>query len=53
MKATFFGSIKIKPITGDPFIKTGEWVYSGQHGCWYHIDEGASYPEEICEVIEE
>lgn len=52
-RATWFGTILIKPVIGEPFIKTGEWLYSGQNGCWYHMDEGASYPEEICELVAE
>lgn len=41
----------IRPATGEPFYKTGEWTYKPEYRCWYC--DGASYPAEICEVAEE
>ena len=29
----------------------GIWLYKPEYGCWY--GNGFSYPEEICEVIED
>lgn len=46
---TFFrGKMKVTPVGREPIEFTGEFRY--EDGCWYHKD--ASYPEEICEVVE-
>ena len=29
----------------------GDWLYKPEHRCWYA--NGSSYPEEICEVLED
>ena len=44
-------TMSIRPVTGEPFCKTGEWTYKPEYRCWYC--DGASYPAEICEVAEE
>ena len=50
-KCAWYGTIKIKPVTGEPFYLTGEWEYRGDYNCWYL--DGNSYPEEICELVVE
>ena len=47
----WLGTMKISPITGDPFYITGEWEYKAEYNCYYC--DGVSYPAEICEEVDE
>lgn len=49
----FHGTMKITPVVASisPFLIECDWLYKPEAGCWY--GKGSSYPEEICEVIEE
>lgn len=46
----FNGTMKINVKNGNSFDVTGTWLYNPDYGMWYC--KGQSYPEEICEVIE-
>jgi len=47
----FRGTMKITPYNGTPYDITGDWVYRQNNRTWYC--GGCSYPEKICEIVED
>lgn len=49
----FKGTMKIKPKAKHipAFELVGDWLYKPETKCWY--GKGASFAEEICEIVEE
>ena len=47
------GVMKITPKCESvpPFELQGDWLFKPEFKCWYGC--GSSYPEEICEVVQE
>ncbi|MBQ6945389.1 MAG: hypothetical protein IJN43_13840 [Ruminococcus sp.] len=49
----FEGVLRITPkcVNVEPFELEGQFLYKPDTGCWY--GKGSSFPEEICEVVED
>lgn len=49
----FFGTMRITPkVSGfGPFEVEATWLYKPEFKCWY--GKGSSYPEEVCEIVDD